>query len=175
MSAPEFSRTVRVDTLGDVPRKLALEANEAERKALARRFGLAAIDALTAEAVLSGQGTEVIATGTLSAKVTQRCVATDEPIPVKVDTPFEIHFRPQPEVGSPEEEIELSANELDVVFYDSAAIDVGDAVAETLSLSLDPYPRIPGADDILKAAGVKSEGEAGPFGALAGLRDKLKK
>ena len=61
------------------------------------------------------------------------------------------------------------------VFYDGAAIDVGEAVAETLSLSLDPYPRAPGAEEALEAAGVKSEEEAGPFAALAGLRDKLKK
>ena len=65
--------------------------------------------------------------------------------------------------------------ELDVVFYDGAAIDLGEAVAETLVLSLDPYPRAPGAGETLKAAGVKSEEEAGPFGALVGLRDKLKK
>jgi hypothetical protein len=64
---------------------------------------------------------------------------------------------------------------MDVVFYDLAAIDVGEAVAETLLLSLDPYPRAPGAEAALRAAGVKGEEEAGAFGALAGLRDKLKK
>ena len=84
-------------------------------------------------------------------------------------------FRPQPEAGSADEEVELGEDELDVVFYDGAAVDVGEAVAETLSLSLDPYPRAPGAEEALKAAGVKSEEEAGPFAALAGLRDKLKK
>ena len=77
--------------------------------------------------------------------------------------------------AAPEEEVELSESEMDVVFHDGAAIDVGEAVAETLSLGLDPYPRAPGADEALKAAGVKSEEEAGPFAALAGLRDKLKR
>ncbi|HEV2747118.1 MAG TPA: DUF177 domain-containing protein, partial [Allosphingosinicella sp.] len=43
----------------------------------------------------------------------------------------------------------------------------------TLALSLDPFPRSPAAAEALKAAGVKSEEEAGPFGALAALRDKL--
>jgi hypothetical protein len=65
---------------------------------------------------------------------------------------------------------------MDVVFYDQAAIDVGEAVAETLALSLDPWPRSPDAEAILREAGVKREGEEekGPFAALASLKDKLK-
>jgi hypothetical protein len=38
-----------------------------------------------------------------------------------------------------------------------------------------PIHAAPGSEEVLKAAGeVKSEEDAGPFGALAGLRDKLK-
>ena len=107
--------------------------------------------------------------------MTQSCVASGEPIEAAIDTPFELVFRPEPEPGRPDEEVELSESEMDVVFYDGAAVDLGEAVAETLALSLDPYPRAPGAEAALKAAGVMSEEEAGPFGALAGLRDKLKK
>ncbi len=80
-----------------------------------------------------------------------------------------------PEPARTDEEVELSETELDVTFYEGAEIDLGEAVAETLALSLDPFPRSAGADEALKAAGVKSEEEAGPFAALAGLRDKLKK
>jgi uncharacterized metal-binding protein YceD (DUF177 family) len=171
----ELSRTVRVDTLGETPRPLSIEADEGERSALARRFGLVAIGRLEAECELTRKGTEARARGRLRASVTQSCVATAEPVEAKVDETFEIIFRPEPEAGAPDEEIELSEAEMDVVFYDHASIDVGEAVAETLSLSLDPYPRSPAAIDALKAAGVKSEEEAGPFGVLAGLRDKLKK
>jgi hypothetical protein len=39
--------------------------------------------------------------------------------------------------------------------------------------SLSAQPRTPTPS--LKAAGVKEEGEAGPFGALAALREKLEK
>ena len=53
MTAPEFSRPVRVDTLGAAPRRLSLEADAAERAALARRFGLVAIDRLAAEVALT--------------------------------------------------------------------------------------------------------------------------
>ncbi|MBV9883371.1 MAG: DUF177 domain-containing protein [Sphingomonadaceae bacterium] len=174
MTAPEFSRPVRIDTIGERPRQLGIAAEEVERINLARRFGLVAIDSLAAELALARNGDDVTMDGTLRARVTQSCVATGAPIEAEIEAPFDLVFRPQPPAAGPEEEIELAAGELDVVFYDGAAIDVGEAVAETLLLNLDPYPRAPGADEALRAAGVKSEEEAGPFGALAGLRDKLK-
>ena len=175
MSATEFSRPVRVDTLGSEPQTVVIEADETEREALARRFGLVAIDRLAAEAALVRNAEDVVATGRIEAAVTQSCVASGEPVQARVDEPFELLFRPTPAAGRLDEEVELSEGELDVAFYDGAAVDLGEAVAETLALSLDPYPRAPGAEQALRAAGVKSEEEAGPFGALASLRDKLKK
>jgi uncharacterized metal-binding protein YceD (DUF177 family) len=175
MSAPEFSRPVRVDTLGAEPRTMTIEADEAERAALARRFGLVAIDRLAADAALVRDGAEVVGTGRVAAAVTQSCVASAEPVAAAVDEPFELRFRPAPAPRGPDEEVELGESELDLIFYDGAAIDLGEAVAETMALSLDPYPRAPEAVQALKAAGVKSEEEAGPFAALAGLRDKMKK
>lgn len=172
-AAPEFSRLVRLDTIGEAPRAFAVEADEKEKAALAKRFGLPAIAALSAKAELARRGEEVIAKGRVQADVTQSCVATGEPVEAIVDTPFEILFRPAPAAARPDEEIELESSELDVVFHDGNVIDVGEAVAETLSLGLDPYPRIEGAEAALRAAGVRTEEEAGPFGALAGLRDKF--
>ncbi|HVQ07296.1 MAG TPA: DUF177 domain-containing protein [Allosphingosinicella sp.] len=175
MTAPEFSRVVRIDTIGEQPKPMDIAAEEDERAALAGRFGLLGLARLEAALTLSRRGEEIAVHGTLAATVTQACVATAEPVSSEVKAPFDILFRPQPDPVAAEEEVELSEGEMDVVFLSGAEIDVGEAVAETLALALDPYPRAPGADDALKAAGVKSEAEAGPFGALAGLRDKLKK
>ena len=44
-----------------------------------------------------------------------------------------------------------------MVFHDGAAIDLGGAIADTLALGLDPYPRSAGAEAALKEAGVLSE------------------
>ena len=174
MSQPEFSRPVRIDTLTAKPRPLSIGANEEERAALARRFGLPAIDHLSAELELSRNGDHVVAAGSIRAQVTQSCVASGAPLEEEVDETFRIDFLPQPATPAGEDEIELSEAEMDVVVYDGSAVDVGEAVAETLSLSLDPYPRAPGAEEALRDAGVRNEEEAGPFGALAALRDKLK-
>jgi uncharacterized metal-binding protein YceD (DUF177 family) len=175
VTPPEFSRPVRIDTLGDAPRPVAIEAGPEERAALARRFGLVEIRRLEAEAKVMRSGAELTAAGRMTAWVVQSCVASGEPVPAELDEPFQIVFRPLSSDGRPDEEMELNEAELDVVFYEGSAIDLGEAVAETLALALDPFPRAPGAAETLRAAGVKSEEEAGPFGALAGLRDKMKK
>ena len=177
MTGPEFSRPVRIDTLGAQPRELKLAAEPAERAALARRFGLLALDRLEAEVTISRRDDEIALQGTLSAEVSQACVASGAPVPAALIVPFDILFRPQPAPGGADEEVELGEGELDVVFYDGGEIDLGEAVAETLSLNLDPYPRAPEADAVLRAAGVRREGEEekeSPFAALAGLKGKLK-
>ncbi|TMJ15616.1 MAG: DUF177 domain-containing protein [Alphaproteobacteria bacterium] len=172
----EFSRPIRTDTVGAAAKHLDIEATLAEREALARRFVIPAVDSLTAEVEVTRNGEMLSARGSLKAAVTQSCVATDEPVEQQVSESFEILFRPHPaEVGA-DEEIELSAGELDVVFYDGVTIDVGEAVAESLALALDPYPRSPAAEAALREAGVKTEEEArmesSPF---AVLKDKLGK
>lgn len=177
MTGPEFSRPVRIDTLGGQPRAMAVAAEPAERAALARRFGLLALDRLEAELAIWRREDEILLDGTLRAEVSQACVASRVPVPASLIVPFDILFRPQPAAGHADEEVELDEGEMDVVFYERGEIDVGEAVAETLSLNLDPYPRAPEADAILRAAGVQREGEEereNPFAALAGLKGKLK-
>jgi uncharacterized metal-binding protein YceD (DUF177 family) len=150
---------------------VSIEADASERAALARRFGLVAIDGLAAEAALSRSGETVRAEGRLSAQVTQSCVASGEPLKAAIDEPFALRFVPEDQdIG---DEVELSEQDCDTLSYDGAAVDLGEAVAETLSLALDPFPRGRGAEAALKQAGVLSEGEAGPFAALKALKDKM--
>ena len=176
MTAPEFSRTVRIDTIGQAPRTIAIAADEQERAALAARFGFVSISHLEADVSLARRGEAVRASGTMRAALAQSCVATGEPVREQVEEPFEIEFRPHPSASGSEEEIELGSGEMDVAFYDGALIDVGEAVAETLSLSVEPYPRSPEAAAALREAGVVSEEEArleaSPFAALKGKLGK---
>ncbi len=168
----EFERPIRIDTLGEGARTLTIEADEAERKALADRFGLVALPALSATAEVRLGGTVIHATGRIGAKVVQSCVATGEDVPARIDAPFALRFVPEAEAG---EEIELGEGELDDIFYAGSAIDIGEAVAQTLALALDPFPRAPDADKRLRAAGVVPEEEAGGHSGLKGLRDLLNK
>ncbi|NUT01781.1 MAG: DUF177 domain-containing protein, partial [Sphingomonas sp.] len=100
----------------------------------------------------------------------QSCVATGEPVEASADESFDIYFLPEPKSGESQEEVELVEADCDVVFHDGSAIDLGEAIADTLALCLNPYPRSAGAEAALKEAGVLSEAEAGPFAALAKLK-----
>lgn len=173
MTQPEFSRPVRIDTIGTAPRALTIEADAAERAKLAGRFELPAIERLSAEVEISRRDETIRVNGTISASVTQSCIATGAPIAAELREPFRIEFRPQPEAGKPDEEIELGDAELDVIFYQGGSVDLGDAVAESLFLALDPFPRCADADATLAQAGVIKEGEEPRTGALAGLKDLL--
>lgn len=169
----EFERIVRLDTLGTAEREMALEATETECAALARRFGLASIGKLTARVAFSRDGDIVALHGDLDADVVQNCVASGAPVPARVAETFRLRFVPEALLESGAEEIELSEDDCDVIGHAGGQIDLGEAVAETLALALDPFPRSPDSDAALRAAGVISEEDAGPFAALRQLRDKL--
>jgi uncharacterized metal-binding protein YceD (DUF177 family) len=145
-------------------------ASEAERRALAARFGLIAIERLDARFIVRRQGTAITATGRVTAAVIQACTATSEPLPARVDEAVSLQFV---EPGTATEEVELSADVLDTVEIEGGTVDLGEAAAETMALALDPFPRAPNADEALRAAGVLREEEAGSFSGLAALKDKL--
>jgi uncharacterized metal-binding protein YceD (DUF177 family) len=169
---PEFSRLYRLDELGGGARVVTIEADEAERAALAMRFGLIQIDALAVTAELVREGDAVVASGKLRATVVQACVASGDPVPAVIAEDFALRFLPEAEVDAAEE-IELHENDLDLISYEGSAVDLGEAAAQTLALALDPFPRAPDAEEKLRAAGVIGEEDAGPFAALKALRDKL--
>jgi len=170
---PEFSRPERVDTIGAGPRTVTIEADAAERAALAARFGLLSLDALAATFTLARAPKGISAVGTVTAKAVQPCSVTGAPVPAQIDEPVSLRF--VPEADAAEAELELSEEDLDVLAYEGGAIDLGEAAAETMALALDPFPRAADAEQALRDAGVLSEEEAGPFSALAALKDRLGK
>lgn len=163
-----FAHQLRLDQIRDGER-LDLVADDAERKAIGKRLGIQSLDRLESHVTLARTGPIVRAEGRLVAAVGQSCVVTGEPVAAHVDEPFAILFVPEPEIDR-EEEIELGETDCDTVFYDGAMIDLGSALADTLALSLDPYPRSAGAEAALKEAGVLTEEQASPFAMLARLK-----
>ena len=170
----DFAHRLPLDQIRDGDR-LDIVAEEGERNAVAERLGLVSLERLEAHAVMSRDGQAIRATGRLKASLEQSCVATGEAVPAHLDEPFDLRFAPEPGAGRADEEIELGASDLDTVFHDGSAIDLGGAIIDTLALGLDPYPRSAGADAALKEAGVLTEDEASPFAALAALKEKLGK
>jgi uncharacterized metal-binding protein YceD (DUF177 family) len=167
---PEFSREVRLDELSLHERRYEIEANEAERAALAKRFSLEGIGRLAADVRLKLEpgGRMVRLVANLTADVVQTCVVTLESVPGHIETGFEMLYdcTAKP-VGR---EVEVEAGDIDVMPLEGDALDIGEAVAEELALSLDPFPRAPGA----KVESVEMPQEPGnrPFEILARFKAK---
>jgi len=168
----DFAHRLVLDRIRDGER-VDLVADDKERSAIAERLGLPSIDRLEAHASLARDGATVRAAGRVAASLEQRCVVTGEPVTAHVDEAFDIAFVPEPRAGKMPEEVELRPEDCDIVFHDGAAIDLGTAIADTLALSLDPYPRSASAEAALRDAGVLSEEEVGPFAVLARLKKGL--
>lgn len=164
----DFAHRLTLDRIRDGER-VDLVADEAERRTIAERLDLPSLERLEAHASLSREGNTIRAAGRVAASLEQRCVVTGEPVAAHIDEPFDIAFVPEPRAGDVPEEVELRPEDCDVVFHDGAAIDLGNAIADTLALGLDPYPRSASAEAALREAGVLSEAEAGRFAALARL------
>lgn len=173
---PEMSRPVKARPLPADP--VVIEADAGEREALARRFGLGGIDSLRAEVTLVQKAEAIRASGVLDAAVQQVCAVSNENFPVTISEPFDLRFVPEvtrPEPRDEEEalEIELEREDLDEIEYKGDAFDLGEAVAQTLGLAIDPYAEGPGADAVREAAGLSDD--ATPRGPLADALAALKK
>ena len=171
IDTPEFSHIVRLSEIGSAARTGKLTASEEERQKLAQRFDLPRINSLEASYTLEADGERIGFTGLLESDVLQCCAITGEDFEVQLRENFDISFIPKREID--EEEIELTEEDCDIVEFENAQLDLGEAIAQSLYLALDPFPRGPDADAVARKKGLQSEEEAGPFGALAALKDKL--
>lgn len=169
MAAPELSRPIKAKGLpGEA---IVIEADAGERAALAARFGLPGIDSLRAVVEVEQRGSSIRAFGTLRAGIRQTCAISGEDFPARIEEDLDLRFI---EEGTLDEaldeeseiEIELDAEDCDEIEYAGDAFDLGEAVAQTLGLAIDPYAEGPRADEARKAAGIIAEGEQeGPLAA----------
>lgn len=161
----EFSRIYDIRHLPTAP--LELTATAEECAALAKRFALVAVKRLHAVIRLDGVGARISAKGRLTAEVVQSCAVSGDDLPARIDEPVDLRFVPAAE--SHAEEVELASEELDEIEYSGGQFDLGEALAQTMALGIDPFATGPRADAARRAAGMLDEGESGPFAALKGL------
>lgn len=160
----EFSRPVDTSRLPHDESVHDIAATPAERAALATRFGLLALDRLEARVRLRRlPGGMFRLAADLSGDVTQTCVVTLEPVASRISEHFTLLF------GAVEDtaEIVLDSEAETVEPLEDGVIDLGETVAQQLSLALDPYPRAPGAGDVTANAANEPLVRS-PFAALAG-------
>jgi uncharacterized metal-binding protein YceD (DUF177 family) len=170
--SPEFSRPF--DIRGITAEPVSPEADESERAALAERFGLIAIGKLAATLSLEVEGEEIAAKGVMTARWVQSCAVSGDDLPVSIEDEITLRFMPAAtlEASEEDEEIELEEDELDEMGYEGTSFDLGEAVAQSLALAIDPYAEGPEAGEARRQHGLVEEGEAeGPLAeALKGLK-----
>ncbi|MEG3172518.1 DUF177 domain-containing protein [Sphingomonas sp. ZB1N12] len=168
---PEFSRPERLDTIGERERIVEIAATEDERAALAKRFALLSITRLDARLGIKRTESGIVVKGRVTGAAVQACSVTDEPLDTQIDEPVALLFVEQ--LIAEGDEVELSDDALDMVAIQGGTIDLGEAAADTLALSIDPFPRGPNAAAALAAAGVISEDEFRPANAFSDLKARM--
>jgi uncharacterized metal-binding protein YceD (DUF177 family) len=166
-ASPEFSRLVPLGRLGPEPFRQRIEAAADERERLARRFELVTLDRLAATVTLRRQpGQLVLLEAEFEAEFAQNCVVTLEPVAAALHRSFSLLYGPADEDRT---ELDLAADETVFEPLTGDAVDIGEAVAQELSLALPDFPRDPEAamDDV---AATEPEPVDAPFAALARLR-----
>jgi len=143
----EFSRVFAVRKIPNDGQTVNLVATPEECVALAVRMGIVACESVRAELTLtkSDRDRRVDAVGHLTARVTQACVVSLEPVPQAIEEPLHLVFLEDSLIEA-EDEKELTEEDLldDAPIPDPIVrgqIDVGAVVSECLALALDPYPR----------------------------------
>lgn len=178
MSAPlppsELTRMIKARALPAA--SVVIEASPDECAALAARFALGSVQSLRAEIALEAKPRAIRATGRLRAAIMQPCAISAEDFPVTIDEPVDLRFveasgRSMTEAEALE--IELEADDCDEIAYSGEVFDLGEAVAQTLGLAIDPYAEGPNADAARKAAGIVAEGDQD--GPLAEMLSALKR
>ena len=173
-----FSYRIKVGHVSHNPLEIRVEADERERKALARLWDILGVEALSAELKIrrwKKDGVKVI--GAVHAEVTQACVVTLDPVRQVIDEDIEEIFVPEGSALA-----RIPANDAGEIIVDPDGpdlpepftgdeIDVGAFVAEMAAMALDPYPRRPDVQfDGHVERDLADEKKPSPFAVLKNLK-----
>jgi uncharacterized metal-binding protein YceD (DUF177 family) len=178
----EIERIVDLERMGPNGTALEISASDSERAALAKRFGFLSLPVFSARVTVDRRpGGQVVVEGRLRGRIVQACILTLDPVTQDLDEAFRIVFKQDlAEERDPESGEALVSAQTDAPEpLAGSQLDVGEIVAEQLSLAAHPYPRKQGVklEDVLPRP--RKDGRHGrqeqrrhPFAGLAALRDK---
>jgi len=182
-SEPEFSRLIAIEgIIPDKVRKESVEATADECTALAERMGVRKIESLKADLNIRrvAGGTAIQVDGTIDAEIVQACVVSLRDVHDHIKEHFETFFT-EDRPADAEDELEFNVDDDDPPeMVHNGMIDLGEVVAQYLSLELDPYPRAPGVNLAAQMVEAGSEVKNRPFSVLQSLQgdgrvEKVKK
>ncbi len=159
LTEQEWSHFFDVDDLEKKPTELTIEASEDECADLARRFAVVSIEKATAKLKLSNAGGHVIhVQGRFECDITQECVVTLDPVQSSLSEPVEGWFadrdtavsfanaKKEREVAKSHAEVEILDEKEDPEPVVEGRIDLGELVAQHISLAIPTYPHKEGVE-----------------------------
>lgn len=170
-----ISRPVTVaDLLQAETVRVAIDAGEEERAALAEYLDIPEVRMLKADLVLRAEpGRRFVLNGHVTAEIVQSCIVTLNPVEAHLDGPIRRIYQ---DGEASEDDPEMDPFDDDTPDQvENGMIDAGAAVCEHIALEMEPYPRSPDApeDEAAAAAGAGDDGpgEDHPFAVLARMRN----
>lgn len=159
-----YSEVVRVNQIGS-GLKRRLEPDAEARRRIARSLELASLDSLSADVEVAPTSSGWRLSGRLRAELAQTCGITLEPLPLSLDQNFSVPLaEAAPDAESDEIVVTLDDEAPDLI--EDGRLDLGQYLVEQLALSLDPFPRKPGAEFVQPP----EPGEISPFAVLKTLK-----
>ncbi len=184
----EFSRIFNLDLIKKIGTELVLEASALECEQLAKRFSIPQVIHINAKCILKKLSQKDVGDYCLkvsmNAKVIQQCVVTLNHINESINEDFSIIFlqksKNKAKIKENEEEkkiIEFEFEDADLEMITQSEVDLGEYVAEYLSLSMSSYPRQSEVSQDELGFKILNEGEEkelidkkNPFNVLASLK-----
>ncbi len=175
---PEWTFPLTVTDIGNAPAHYKITADADACDALADRYDVVAVHAVSAHLVVTRErgGSVFHVTGTVSGDIVQECVVTLDPITTHVTDEIDAYFTDRKDVvplaRARAQRAARQGGEIEVELIDESAepelviggvIDLGEVAAQFLSLAIDPYPRRASLVDALPILGV-TPGPALAFG-----------
>lgn len=166
----EFSRVAELNSVRERRRYTAqIEATEAERVALAKRYEVLGVNRLTADITIKPQGNDLFRlTYDIEAEVVQACGISLVPVTQTIQESDEELLTTNPEALTPLDEAS-SFDSVPTELIEGDRIDYGEIVAQVIALAIDPFPRADNAEGVSHI-----EHETNPFAALQALKPGTK-
>jgi uncharacterized metal-binding protein YceD (DUF177 family) len=154
-----FSEVVRINEIGAGLTR-TLVPDDAARARITKALDLGSLAAFEAEMTLSPGRAGWTLSGRVTATLEQICGITLERLPVGVDERFAVELVEATEPEPDEVDVSIDDDAPDVV--EDGRIDLGQYAVEQLALTLDPFPRKPGAEFVQP----EEPAEISPFAVL---------
>jgi len=167
--------TVKVDAIPPDGRDVSIKADGEQRAELTELVHVTSVDAFAADLLVQKVRGGLRVTGRLTARVTQPCVVTLEPVSQDIDEPVDRVFMPGQDAGAdaaPGSEVFVDLESDDIPDnFQGPDLDLTPLLIEIFGLAIDLYPRSPEAGPALDH--IESDNRTdGPFAALARLRSE---